>query len=177
MPDEISAFWPEKAATRGPSMTSPALPGETAGRYTVDGVFIPDAPEISVRADESQEAELFDRNWGNPFPKEELDGQVISIVGLQSAPDFGVGPCMAVLFRLDSDTPDLAPWGILLSADGIKEDGSRSMASPLVGHAVSHFKRHSNPLRGRAVRKASKTKGHNDYWDLVPPSAPWPPEN
>lgn len=108
-------------------------------------------------ANEPVEYELInDRGVQPDFDKDTLVNQRCLFYGISAEPeDFELGPVYFVKLLRPIDTRDMEPWGVIFPA-----------SSPVVRKVQKQVRFNQVPFHATLIRRPSKVKGHNPYWDL-----------
>lgn len=130
---------------------------QEVARYNQDGDVASYHPEDGAPVYD------FDRGWGNRLDgdKDLLDGQNITVVGIEQGEDFGQGMTVFLLIKFDGEPSNLDAWGVMFSD-----------SSPIVKQARSMANRGTFPFRASIHKVASTQHKGQSYWKFDKPVAP-----
>jgi len=125
--------------------------------------YNPNGEIASYHAEDNAPVYDFDRGWGNRLDadKDSLNGQNVTVVGIEQGEDFGMGMTVFLLVKFDGEPENLEPWGIMFSENSAVVKQARSMAN-----------RGSFPFRASLQKVASTQHKGQSYWKFDRPINP-----
>lgn len=121
----------------------------------------------SYRPEDGASVYDFDRGWGNRLDadKDSLNGQNVTVVGIEQGEDFGMGMTCFLLIKFDGEPADLDAWGVMFSDNSAVVKQARAMAS-----------RGTFPFRAKLVKVSSTKHNGQSYWKFDRPDGQALPE-